>query len=214
LVGVLHLQDARIGKLGQIRETGNPNSNLEDDMRIWYLPIACLALLVGCGVAPTVAADRQPDVAPKARFKSVAAGLNGDCPRASPECEIFLTIVDNPDTSPSQGGQGKCEVAVPVSEIRLHSNPQTKQVVRWKILNSNDFGFTQSAVVISPNKVPNGDPAFENGKFSVAGKDDQYQWQSTGKQTASVDNGYTAYVYRKTGNLACGTKDPLIVNLP
>jgi len=125
-----------------------------------------------------------------------------------------LTIVDNADTAPSQGGLGKCEVAVPVAEIRLHSNPQDKQVVRWKILNSNDFGFTNAAIVIDPNKVPSGAAAFENNKFTVAGKDDQYQWQSTGNQTGNVRNGYIAYVYRKTGSLACGTKDPLIVNVP
>jgi hypothetical protein len=183
-------------------------------MRTWFLLFACLAALVGCGVAPTVAADRQPEVQSRLRFKMVATGLNGDCPREFPVCEIFLTIVDNPDTAPDQGGDGRCEVAVPVSEIHLHSNAQNKQVVRWKILNSNDFGFTNSAIVISPNKVPSGDAAFENNKFTVTGKDDQYQWQSTGKQTANVDNGYVAHVYRKTGTLNCGIKDPLIANLP
>jgi hypothetical protein len=183
-------------------------------MRTGFLLLACLATLLGCAAAPVASDARPPAAASTQRILTVAAGLNGDCPKESTACEIFLTIVDNANTSPSQGGPGKCEVAVPVSEIHLHSNPQNKQVVRWKILNGNDFGFTASAVTISPNKVPSGAAAFENPGFTVTGKDDQYQWQSTGRQTASINNGYVVYVYRKNGGLACGTKDPLIVNLP
>jgi hypothetical protein len=176
--------------------------------------MACPVVLAGCGGAPTAPVDRPAAVAAVARVLNVAAGLNGDCPKEAASCEIYLTILDNPDTNPNQGGPGKCEVAVPVSVIQLHSSPQNKQVVRWKILNSKDFGFTSSAIVITPNQVPNGSAAFDNAKFSVTGQDDQYQWQSTGKQTANVSNGYTAYVYRKAGNLPCGIKDPLIANLP
>lgn len=188
-------------------------------MLIRFLLIACLSALFGCGLGPTVAADRQPEVASKLRFKMVADGLNGDCPRISPVCEVYLTIVDNPNTAPDQGGPGKCEVAVPVSEIRLHSNTNNKQVVRWRILNSNEFGFTapsgtRNPVDILPNRVPSTNPAFDSNIFTVTGRDDQYEWKSTGRQTDSVDNGYTVYAYRKLGNLACGTKDPLIANLP
>jgi hypothetical protein len=69
-------------------------------------------------------------------------------------------------------------------------------------------------VVISPNLENNRrDPAFNNNRFTVQGKDDQYQWQSTGKPSQNVQNGYVAFVYRKNGNLPCGIKDPLIANL-
>ena len=186
-------------------------------MKFLTVLIAGVAALTGCAVTPSQTLDRRSDAVTRPTLKLVAAGLNGDCPRTSPLCEIFLTIVD---TDPKEGGPGSCEVAIPVTEIKLHSNPQVKQVVRWKILNGKDFGFTgptsgpNHAVVISPNRVPNGDPAFENNKFTVPGSDDQYEWQSTGKQTGSVNNGYTVYAYRKLGNLACDTKDPPIVNQP
>lgn len=191
-------------------------------MRISTLLIVCQAALVGCGVAPTQAPERRSDAMPRLNFKLVAAGLEGDCPRVSPICEVFLTIIDNPDPAPGQGGPGMCEVAIPVNKISLHSNMATRQIVRWRILNDSAFGITGAsfgaahAVQISPNKAagPPGTRAFENNKFTVPGRDDQYEWQSTGFQTGPNDNGYVVYAYRKAGNLACGTKDPLIVNLP
>lgn len=186
-------------------------------MRMRLVAIACVAVLFGCSA---IRSDQPQKLDTRPKIKMVAAGLIGDCPKEADECEIFLTIVDNPNTDPQEGGAGTCEVAVPVSEIHLHSTRNHKQRVRWTILNKDAFGFTQLGVAIDPNVDNSGHAgAFEDGHFTDSSKDDQYQWQSSGNQSdhpggdPNKHNGYIAYVYRKSGNLTCGTKDPLIANL-
>lgn len=177
--------------------------------------IGSLGWLAGCAMEPVAAPAPSSMAEPGLKPKLVAGGLVGECPRGVTTCEIFLTIIDNPDTRPEAGGPGRCEVAVPVKAIFLRSTPADKQTVVWRILNANEFEFTSRAIDISPNKAANGRAAFDGAIFTVPGMTDRYQWQSTGWHTSPTDpNGYVAYVRRKAGALDCGTKDPLIANMP